>query len=143
MSEPSRRRAGTAAWILLVLASIVLIGYGIARANWHIWLPNPAEQEEVWIGSLYIFAGCALSLAAAAWSGARDNRVWVTVCVGLPGILVGWATMDSPYDLKRHLAAVVAFPLALAGVAEVIRVRAAGRDRELHFSGEQEQFRVK
>ena len=52
----------------------------------------------------------------------------VTVCVGLPGILVGWATMDSPYDLKRHLAAVVAFPLALAGVAEVIRVR-GGRQR--------------
>jgi hypothetical protein len=128
MSEPSRRRAGTVAWILLVLASIVLIGYGIVRANWHIWLPNPAEQEEVWIGSGYIFAGCALSLAAAAWSGARDNRAWVTVCVGLPGILVGWATMDSPYDLKRHLAAVVAFPLALAGVAEVIRVR-GGRQR--------------
>jgi hypothetical protein len=128
MSEPSRRRAGTVAWILLVLASIVLIGYGIVRANWHIWLPNPAEQEEVWIGSRYIFAGCALSLAAAAWSGARDNRAWVTVCVGLPGILVGWATMDSPYDLKRHLAAVVAFPLALAGVAEVIRVR-GGRQR--------------
>jgi hypothetical protein len=123
MSEPSRRRAGTVAWILLVLASIVLIGYGIVRANWHIWLPNPAEQEEVWIGSRYIFAGCALSLAAAAWSGARDNRAWVTVCVGLPGILVGWATMDSPYDLKRHLAAVVAFPLALAGIAEVVRVR--------------------
>jgi hypothetical protein len=128
MSEPSRRRTGTVAWILLVLASIVLIGYGIVRANWHIWLPNPAEQEEVWIGSRYIFAGCALSLAAAAWSGARDNRAWVTVCVGLPGILVGWATMDSPYDLKRHLAAVVAFPLALAGVAEVIRVR-GGRQR--------------
>jgi hypothetical protein len=128
MSEPSRRRTGTVAWILLVLASIVLIGYGIVRANWHIWLPNPAEQEEVWIGSRYIFAGCALSLAAAAWSGARDNRVWVTVCVGLPGILVGWATMISPYDLKRHLAAVVAFPLALAGVAEVIRVR-GGRQR--------------
>jgi hypothetical protein len=128
MSEPSRRRTGTVTWILLVLASIVLIGYGIVRANWHIWLPNPAEQEEVWIGSRYIFAGCALSLAAAAWSGARDNRAWVTVCVGLPGILVGWATMDSPYDLKRHLAAVVAFPLALAGVAEVIRVR-GGRQR--------------
>jgi hypothetical protein len=128
MSEPSRRRTGTVAWILLVLASIVLIGYGIVRANWHIWLPNPAEQEEVWIGSRYIFAGCALSLAAAAWSGARDNRVWLMVCVGLPGLLVGWATMDSPYDLKRHLAAVVAFPLALAGVAEVIRVR-GGRQR--------------
>jgi hypothetical protein len=47
----------------------------------------------------------------------------VSVCVGLPAILVGWATMNSPYDLKRHLAAIVSFPLALAGIAEVIRVR--------------------
>lgn len=102
---------------------MILIGYGIARANWHIGLPGPAEQEEVWIGSRYILAGCALSLASAARSHARGNPVWVTVCVALPGVLVGWATMDSPYDLKRYLAAVVAFPLALAGIAEVIRVR--------------------
>lgn len=52
----------------------------------------------------------------------------MTVCVGLPGVLVGWAMMDSPYDLKRHLAAVVSFPLALAGVAEVIRVRGRRQD---------------
>jgi hypothetical protein len=47
----------------------------------------------------------------------------VTVCVERSGILVGWATMDSPYDLKRHLAAVEAFPLAMAGIAEVITMR--------------------
>ncbi|MGM9474221.1 hypothetical protein ACS5PJ_19710 [Pseudarthrobacter sp. YS3] len=123
MSEASRRWTGTITWALLVLASMVLIGYGIARANWHIWLPNPADQEESWIGSRYIFAGCALSLAAAVWSGARENRLWVTICVGLPGALVGWAALDSPYDLKRYLAAVVSFPMALAGVAEVIRGR--------------------
>ncbi|MHA7289540.1 hypothetical protein ACX80V_07840 [Arthrobacter sp. MDT3-24] len=123
MSEGSRRWTGTIAWILLVLTSMVLIGYGIGRAEWHIWLPNPADQEETWIGSRYIFAGCALSLAAAAWSHLRGNPVWVTVCVGLPGLLVGWAALEDPYNLLRHLAAVVAFPLSLAGVAEVIRVR--------------------
>ena len=47
---------------------MTMIGYGIARANWHIWLPGPAEQEEVWIGSRYIYAGCALSLASGIWS---------------------------------------------------------------------------
>jgi hypothetical protein len=93
MPEVSRRWTGTIAWILLVLASMVLIGYGIVRANWHLGLPGPAEQEEVWIGNRFIFAGCALSLAAAVWSGARENRVWVTVCVGLPGALVGWAAL--------------------------------------------------
>lgn len=129
MSAARRRRNGTIAWILLVLASMVLIGYGIWHADWHIWLPRSTEQEQVWIGNRYILAGCALSIEAAVWSGAGDNRVWVTVCFGLPGVLVGWAMMDDPYDLKRHLAAVVSFPLALAGVAEVIRVRCR-RQRE-------------
>ncbi|MFD0047017.1 hypothetical protein ACFVGV_17685 [Pseudarthrobacter scleromae] len=122
-SEARRRRTATVSWVLLVLASLVLIGYGIWHAGWHIWLPRGTDQEEVWVGNRYILAGCALSLAAAVWSGARDNRLWVTICVGLPGALVGWATMDSPYDLKRHLAAVASFPLALAAVAEVIGVR--------------------
>lgn len=128
MLKARRRNAGTIAWILLVLTAMVLIGYGIVRADWYIWLPTPAEQEASWAGSLYILAGSALSIVAAVWSGARENRVWVTVCVGLPGALVGWATLDSPYDLKRHLAAVVSFPLALAAVAEVIRVRGRRQD---------------
>jgi len=113
-SEARRRWAATIAWVLLVLASMVLIGYGIMRANWHIWLPNPAEQEETWSGNRYIFAGSALSFAAAARSRLRGNPVWVTVCVGLPGVLVGWSALVQPYSLLRHLAAVVAFPLALA-----------------------------
>ncbi|MFC0457885.1 hypothetical protein ACFFGR_15195 [Arthrobacter liuii] len=119
-SEAACRWAGTITWILLVLASMVLISYGIVRAGWHRRLPSPAVQEESWNGSLYIFAGCALSLAAAVWSNFRGNPVWVSVCVGLPGIPVGWATLDDPYDLKRHLATLISFPLALAGIAEVI-----------------------
>lgn len=122
-SEAQRRRAGTTTWILLVLTSMVLIGYGIWHAGWHLWLPAPAEQEQVRVGNRYIFAGCALSLATAVWSGARDNRILVTICAGLPGALVGWATLDSPYDLKRFVAAVASYPMALAAVAEVIRVR--------------------
>ncbi|NUS34928.1 MAG: hypothetical protein HOQ04_00415, partial [Pseudarthrobacter sp.] len=103
---------------------MILIGYGIGLAGWHLWLPAPAGQEESALGTGYIFAGCALSLVAAVWSLIRANPVWVTACAGLPGILVGWATLDDPYDLKRHLAAVVSFPLAISGVAQVIR---AGR----------------
>ncbi len=50
-------------------------------------------------------------------------------CVGLPGVLVGWAALVQPYSLLRHLAAVVAFPLALPGGAKVIRARGS-RKRE-------------
>ncbi|UUL75641.1 hypothetical protein NG819_15845 [Pseudarthrobacter sp. Fe7] len=122
-SEAARRWIGTFAWILLVLASMALIAYGIVVAGWQIWLPSPAGQEESWIGSRYIFAGCGMSLAAAVWSHLRGSPAWVSICVGLPGTLVGWATLDDPCNLLRHLAAVVSFPLALAGVAEVIWAR--------------------
>ena len=116
----SRRWAGTVAWVLLALASMVLIGYGIVRAGWSIWLPAPPEMERARIGNTYVYAGCALSLAAAVWSHLRGNPAWVSVCVALPGLLVGWATLGDPYHLTRHLAAVVAFPLALGGVADVL-----------------------
>ena len=36
---------------------------------------------------------------------------------------MSWAALLDPYDLKRHLAAVVTFPLALAGVAQVLSAR--------------------
>lgn len=36
------------------------------------------------------------------------------------GVLVGWVTLDNPYDLKRHLITVVFVLLALADIAEVI-----------------------
>ncbi|MBX7444516.1 hypothetical protein K4G53_11725 [Arthrobacter sp. MAHUQ-56] len=102
---------------------MALIAYGIFRAGWSVWLPVPSEMERSRVGNLYVYGGCALSLAAAVWSHTRGNPVWVSVCVGLPGILLAWATMNDPYHLTRHLAAVVTFPLALGGVADVIWVR--------------------
>lgn len=47
----------------------------------------------------------------------------MSVCAGLPEVLVGWATLDDPYHLERYLTVVVAYPLALAGVTEVIWAR--------------------
>lgn len=123
VSEATRRWAGASAWILIVLASIGLIGYGIVHAGIWLWMPTPAEQEASWIGSRYIFFGWLLSIAASVWSHRRGNPLWVTICVALPGFLVGWADLVSPYTLLRFLAAVVAFPLALGGVAEVIWAR--------------------
>ena len=122
-SEASRRWAGTLVWVLLVLASMVLIGLGLARTLFFIWAPEPRLVESARVGGLYIFAGSGLSIAAAIWSHLRGNPVWVSICVALPGILVGWVALEQPYSLLRHLAAVVAFPLALGGVADVIWAR--------------------
>ena len=122
-SPAGRRWTGTIAWVLLVLASMALITYGIVHAGFWLWMPTPAEQEASRIGSLYIFAGWLLSVGASVWSHFRGNPVWVSICVALPGFLVGWADLSSPYSLLRFLAAVVAFPLALSGVAEVLWAR--------------------
>jgi hypothetical protein len=113
----------TIAWVLLGLASMIMISYGITSAQWHLEVPNPAAQEETWIGSSCIFAGSGLSVAAAVWSHLRGNPVWVSICVALPGVLVGWVAIMQPYSLMRHVAAVATFPLALGGVAEVIWAR--------------------
>lgn len=77
--EAGRRKAGAIAWILLVLASLVLIAYGLAQTMFFIWAPEPAMLERARVGGLFISAGCALSLAAAAWSHLRDNTVWVSI----------------------------------------------------------------
>lgn len=122
-SARNRLDVGVLIWVQLMLVSTVLIGYGIVRAGWNLWLPGPAEQELVWAANRYIYVGCALSVAAAVWSHLHGNRVWVSVSAGLPGVLVGWATWDDPYGLLRHLAAVTAFPFALAAVVEVILAR--------------------
>ena len=123
MSPAGRRRTGTIAWVLLVVVSMLLIGTGLARTLFFIWAPEPPMLEAVRAGSSYIFAGSGLCIVAGVWSHYRGNPVWVSICVALPGILVGWSTLMQPYSLLRHLAAVVAFPLAVCGVAEVIWAR--------------------
>jgi hypothetical protein len=80
---------------------MTLIGYGIGRVDWHIGLPAPAEREEVWVGQRFIFAGCALSLAAGIWSHFRGNPVWVSVCIGLPAI---FRLGDDEFPLRAEAA---------------------------------------
>lgn len=104
-------------------ASMIMIGVGLARTLFFVWAPEPPLVEAARIGGLFIDAGCGLSMAAAVWSHVRGNPLWVTVCVALPGILVGWVAWVEPNSLLRQLAAAVAFPLALGGVAEVIWAR--------------------
>jgi len=117
------RWGGTIAWALLVLASMALIVIGLSRTLFFIWAPEPALVQKAGVGRPYVYAGCVLSVTAAVLSHVQRNPLWVTVCVGLVGMLVGWAAWTDPYNLLRHLAAVVTFPLALAAVAEVIWAR--------------------
>ena len=107
-------------WVLRVVASMRLIGTGLARTLFFIWAPETPMLEAARAGNSCIFAGSGLCIVAGVWSHYRGDPVWVSICVALPGVLVGWSTLMEPYSLLRHLAAVVAFPLAVCGVAEVI-----------------------
>ncbi|WP_248760300.1 hypothetical protein [Pseudarthrobacter sp. SSS035] len=107
---------GTVLWALLIVASIILMCIGLWRAMFFGFTPNPRLVEDLRVGSLYILAGSAASLAAAVWSAVRGHPYWVTACVAAPAILVGGAALMAPTSLIRHLAAAVAFPLAVAAL---------------------------
>lgn len=87
-STEVRRKTATMAWVLLILASMILIGIGLARTMFFIWAPEPTMLEKARIGGLYISAGCVLSLAAGGWG--------LVTCQGQPrlGERLRWATRD-------------------------------------------------
>jgi hypothetical protein len=107
---------GTLLWALLIVASVVLIFMGLWRTTFFIYAPEPALIERSRIGGLYILAGSAASLGAAGCSIVRRSPLWVAAFVAAPAVLVGGAELVDPNSLIRHLAAVVAFPFAFAGL---------------------------
>jgi len=107
---------GTLLWALLIVASLVLMFMGLWRTMFFIYAPEPALIERSRVGGLYILAGSAVSLGAAGWSIVRRSSLWVTAFVAAPAVLVGGAELVDPHSLIRHLAAVVAFPFAFAGL---------------------------
>jgi hypothetical protein len=118
--EQSHRRqepwVGTVIWALLVVTSIVLMTMGLMRALFFGYTPDPVFVEDARVGGLLILAGSVASVAAAVWSARRGDRPWITAFVAAPAVLVGGAALIAPNTLLRQLAAIAAFPLALAGL---------------------------
>ena len=52
------------------LAVVLALSFG--------YMPEPSQVKDLETGSLYIFAGSAVSLGAAAWSALRGDPFWVT-----------------------------------------------------------------
>lgn len=107
---------GTLLWALLIIVSVVLMVMGLWRTTFFIYAPEPALIERSRVGGLYILAGSAASLGAAVWSIVRRSPLWVAAFVAAPAVLVGGAELVDPNSLIRHLAAIVAFPFAFAGL---------------------------
>jgi hypothetical protein len=117
-SAHGHRRAwpGALLWALLIVVSVVLIFVGLWRTTFFIYAPEPALIERSRVGGLYILAGSAASFGASGWSIVRRTPLWVAAFVAAPAVLVGGAELVDPNGLIRHLAAVVAFPFAFAGL---------------------------
>lgn len=113
-----RRRGwtGVILWSILVISSIVLMVIGLLRSTFFGYTAIPEFVEDARVGSLYVLAGSAASIAAAIWSFLRGHPRWVTACVAAPAVLIGLIALVWPYSLLRHIVAVVALPGAIAGV---------------------------
>ena len=104
-------------WAALVIVSIVLTGIALERTAFFAYTPVPEFIERLRAGRLFMLAGSATSLAAAIWSQARGNPLWVTICVAAPAALAGMAMMImTPPSLTPQIAGLVALPAALAGL---------------------------
>ena len=105
------RRIGALPWGLLVVAMIVLMGIGLWRTLY--WVSTPEIRQAARIGELFIYAGSAASIAAAAWSHLRHQPLWVSILVAAPGVLIGGFLLTMPDSLFPHILALVALPVRL------------------------------
>lgn len=119
------RRTGALPWGLLVAAMIVLMGIGLWRTLY--WISTPEIRQEARIGELFIYAGSAASIAAAAWSHLRHQPMWVSILVAAPGALIGGSLLTMPDSLFPHIAALIALPAAFAGLLGGVLDRLGGR----------------
>ena len=129
-SKPSRGGLrgwpGTTLWAVLIVASIALIIMGLWRTAFFVYAPEPAMIEKARVGALYVLAGSVASLAATGLSAFLGHPKWIWAFVAAPAVLVGGSTVLDPTSLFRHMAAVVAFPFAVAALYWGLR---SGRSR--------------
>lgn len=110
-------RARSLPWATLVVVSIVLTVIALERTAFFVYVPEPEFIVRLRVGRLLMLAGSVTSLAAAIWSQIRGSRLWVTICVAAPAMLVGMATMIvTPPSLTPQIAGLFAIPAALAGL---------------------------
>lgn len=106
----------TAIWMLLVVASLVLVVMGLWRTMFFVYAPESALVEKSRIGALYIFAGSIASLAAAGLTVLMKRPWLISIFVAAPAVLVGGSELLDPTSLLRVVAAAVAFTFTIAGL---------------------------
>lgn len=101
-------------WSALSVVGLALIGIGLNQ-TWY-FEPTGEALEDARVGRLLILAGSVALIAAAGWTQWMYTPIWACILVAAPAILVGGLSLLFENSLFPQLSALVAFPVALAGV---------------------------
>ena len=107
-------------WVVTVSGGLVLLGRGLLASVY--FEPTSEAIAKARHGALLIAIGCILLIAAAAYA-AHIARwpLWIAVSLMAPVVLCGGLTVVASESLLPQLAALVAYPPALAaGVAGLV-----------------------
>ena len=106
--------AALVAWSALILVGLVLLGTGLDRT--FFFEPTGGALERDRVGKNLILVGSVALFAAAVWARSMHAPIWSCALVAAPAVLVGGLTLFFGGSLFPHLSALVAFPVALAGL---------------------------
>ncbi|MBG6212682.1 MAG: hypothetical protein LH475_00640 [Cryobacterium sp.] len=119
-------------WAALIALALAVLGAGLDKT--FLFEPTGEARERDRVGKLLILAGSAALFAAAVWARRMDTPIWACILVLSPVVFVGGLTLLFGNSLRPHLSALVAFPVALAGLISglilarpLLRVGAAHR----------------
>lgn len=102
------------AWSALIAVGLALMYTGLRKTGY--FEPTAEALELARIGKLQIYAASVALLAAATWARMMLTPIWACILVASPALLVGGITLAIDNSLLPDLAAVVTFPVAVAGL---------------------------
>lgn len=101
-------------WSALIVAGLALVGIGLNQ-TWY-FEPTGEALEDARVGRIVIFAGSVALIAAAGWARWMHTPIWACILVAAPAVLIGGLSFLFENSLFPQLSALVAFPVALAGL---------------------------
>jgi hypothetical protein len=102
------------AWSALIMVGIALMYTGLDKTGYFEPTRDAILADRV--GKLQIYAASVALLVAAGWARMMLTPVWACILVASPAVLVGGLTLVFENSWFPHIAALVTFPLAVAGL---------------------------
>lgn len=102
------------AWSALIVIGVALMYTGLDKTGY--FEPTTEAILSDRVGKRQIYAASAALLVAAGWARMMRTPIWACILVASPAVLVGGLTLVFDNSLFPHLAALVTFPVAVAGL---------------------------